>query len=289
MEKATLPLFQENADAVKRQYAPVIQNIFLDAEALARVLAEKSCRLARQEKSLFLLVPRHDSFYDLLYLSAGPAELATDLQSFLRSSPDLPNLRASVIGKEGQVEPMVDAFARNGFFLGRKIARMRNYVDINHLEEQIALLCDEDCEVGYAGPGEEQAVLDLLLEEFDPRSDNLPELGEIAENIRKNQVIVIREEGKIIGLHYYTMQNSMSYGWYDVINRAFRNKHLYLHMMCFQYELWKSREMPVRSYSWRDVNNKRLMALARQSNQLPDGVYIYNMLLDSTPAQGPRI
>lgn len=282
MEKATPSLFQESADAVKRRYAPVIQNIFLDAGALARVLEEKPCKLARQDKSLFLLVPRHESFYDLLYLSAGPVELAADLHRFLLSSPGLPNLRASVIGKEGQVEPVVEAFARHGFFLGRKIARMRNFVDIHKVEEQIVSLCEEEkCEIGYALPGEEQAVLNLLLEEFDPRSDNLPELGEIAENIRKKQVIVIRDEGKIIALHYYTIQNSMSYGWYDVITRAFRNKHLYLHMMRFQYELWKNRERPVRSYSWRDVNNKRLMALARRSNQLPDGVYIYNMLLDT--------
>lgn len=285
MEKATLTLFQESADSVKRRYAPVIQNIFLDAGGLARVLEEKECRLARQEKSLFLLIPRHTSFYDLLYLSAGPAELAGDLQSLLQASPGLPNLRASVIGKEGHVEPVVEAFAAHGFSLGRKIARMRNHMDVHNLEGQIALLCDDDeCDIGYAEPGEEQAVLDLLLEEFDPRSDNLPEIGEIAENIQKKQVIVIRDEGKIIALHYYTMQNSMSYGWYDVITKAFRNRHLYLHMMRFQYELWKNRELPVRSYSWRDVNNRRLMALARQSNQLPDGVYIYNMLLDTAKA-----
>lgn len=286
MEKANINLFAQNMDRLKYCHAPVIHNIFQSATELEDIMDEKECLLSPYERTLILLVPRHRSFYEMLYASADTHSLKEDLAVFLDAYSGPLNLRASIIGREKQTAPVVECFAGSGFSLGRKIARMRNHFDINNLEKQIKEMCESqlademDFEIDFARPGDEKAVLDLLREEFDQRSDNLPELAEIAQNIDKGQVIVIRKNDKIIALHYFTMQNSMAYGWYDVIQKAYRRQHLYLYMMRFQYKFWKDRDDPVRSYSWRDVNNKRLMALAARSNQLPDGVYIYNMLLD---------
>ena len=53
-------------------------------------------------------------------------------------------------------------------------------------------------------------------------------------------------------------------------------------MMLFLYKYWAKQDVVLRSYSWRDVANKRLMALAHQCNQIQDGVYIYNMIFNNT-------
>lgn len=282
MQRADIGIFAQYEKDIKQ--SSVIHNIFQDANELANSMRERECMLYKGEKSMFLLVPKHNLFYEILYLSANPDTLKKDLASFM-DNYNLPlALRASLIGREQPTESIASLFLDCGFILGRKIARMRNYSDEKDIRDLIALLCeDEICEVGFAVPGEESRILEILAAEFDPRADNLPELPEIRDNIERRQVIVIRVEGRIIALHYFTMRNNICYGWYDVIEKNYRQKHLYLHMMLFQYDYWKDKEA-LRSYSWRDVNNKRLMALAKQSNQVPDGVYIYNMLYDNKPA-----
>ena len=51
----------------------------------------------------------------------------------------------------------------------------------------------DESNVEFAVHGDEQDILDLLLSEFDIRSDNLPELSEIAANISRKQVLLFEK------------------------------------------------------------------------------------------------
>ena len=281
MQAATINLFATYSDELKSLCLPVVHNIFQDSNAVSKLMEEKNCLINRTNNSFFLLIPRHDFYYDMLYMSADRGSLYNDLNTFLKEqNPDY-RFRTSIIGHELPAGEIADIFTQCGFTLGRKIARMRNLNYEKDIEGLSALRCDdEQYAVEFAVKGDEQGIFDLLMAEFDIRSDNVPELTEISENIRNKQVVLIRNEEKIMALHYFTRQHSCVYGWYDVIIKEYRKRHLYLYIMRFLYNYWKKEEKAMRSYSWRDVANKRLMQLARQCNQVPDGVYIYNMLYD---------
>lgn len=279
MQAATIDLFVKHSDELKKLSIPVLHNIFQDINELGKLIEKRSCLIKRINNSFFLLAPRHDFYYDILYMSTDMKNLFDSLNIFLGEYRSDYQLRASIIGHDPSAGEIADIFIKCGFTLGRKIARMRNLNDEKEIEKLIALLCDEnEYNVEFATTGDEQSIHNLLLSEFDIRSDNLPEISEISKNIRDKQVVVIRNVNEIIALHYFTCHRSCVYGWYDVIRKQYRKNHPYLYIMLFLYKYWKEKKKFIRSYSWRDVANKRLMKLARQSNQVPDGVFIYNML-----------
>ncbi len=281
MKTEIFDLFVQYSEEIKFLHSPVIHNIFLDANILRKITIEKECAIYKIKNSMFLLIPRHNIYYDVLYMSTDTSALKESIKIFIHEYHHKYQLRISVIGHEKSSDLLAGILNDCGFRLGKKIARMRNLGDERDLKHLIELLCDEKIEgVEFAKKEDAQGVFDLIMTEFDIRSDNIPELCEIEENISKNQVVVIKNNNKVVALHYFTIKNSCAYGWYDITSKEYRQSHMYLHISLFLYNYWKDKNKIVRSYSWRDIANKRLMNLARQSNQVPDGVYIYNMIYD---------
>lgn len=286
MRPATMELFAYCADSLKASHASLLHNIFQDSNKLNELLQNKNCLLYNTPEIIFLLIPLHNIYYDFLYMATDLEALHHNLLLFLRENGVPLPLRASIIGKEPYAGEAAEVFEQAGFSLGRRIARMRNLNDAKNMEKNVRYMREDSSQdesnVEFAVHGDEQDILDLLLSEFDIRSDNLPELSEIAANISRKQVLVIRKNARIVALHYFTRQNASVYGWYDVTRKEFRKNYLYQDMMLFLYKYWAKQNVVLRSYSWRDVANKRLMALARQCNQIQDGVYIYNMIFNNT-------
>lgn len=288
MHKADINSFSKKLDEIKAVSTKAVHNIFLNSCSLEKIMHEKDCLLFMYEKSLFFLIPRHDQFYDVLFCSTSENELKKDIPRFLSDYDGALDLRASIIGKDDISSNMANLFAGHGFVLGQKLARMRNSPPSEKLKAIIAEFVQErKYEVEYAKPGDENEVLSLLKTEFDARSDNLPEVNEILENIKLNQVLVVRDNGKIILAHYFETRNSMEYCWYDVIEKKYRKDNVYYYLQDFIVKLHEKRKNPVRRFSWRDASNKRLMDHARKCNSEPDGVYIYNMLYNIIKKDNP--
>lgn len=266
----------ERMDAIRAAHAGTVHNIFLDARQLAGLAARPDSLTLVGDSSVFVLVPKHGAFYDILFMAASGDALRAALPP-LADRLDMP-ARVSLVGAERACADLAEIWYLSGFRLGKKIARMHNLEDVKEIEKKLEEHQDLPWQAEFAVPGDEWAILDLLLTEFDPRSDNLPELADIADNIRKKQVFVIRDGARIVSVHYFTRKGAIAYGWYDITRKEYRKKLLYFSMLHFQYKFWKTQPEAKRSYSWRDTANTRLMALARACSQFSDGVYIYNLL-----------
>lgn len=261
----------------------ITHNLFLDGHELKNMASLPATRLIPAPDSVFLLNRKHGQWDDILFATKDLSSLQKDLGSLI---PHLTSpAKVSIIGAEQAGQAIADIFSSAGFSLGRKIARMRNHEDMQELKKKIETSEEEQerekeagWEVDFAMEGEEAQVLELLQSAFDLRADNLPQLEEIRDNIERKQVFVIRDQDKLVACHYFTKKNNMAFGWYDITAREYRKKFLYFYMLKFQYKFWENEPKVKRSYSWRDCNNKRIMALAAQSSQFPDGVYIYNMI-----------
>ena len=147
---------------------------------------------------------------------------------------------------------------KSGFVRTKRLARIRAKFDATRKALCEKLTAPIPYTPEFALPGDEQEILDLLLEEFDPVADNLPTLAEIRENIEKQQVAILRNEGKILSLHYFTIHNSIYYGWYDITRKEYRGDFLFLKIELFVSDHFQKNGIRFkRAYGWRDITNKR--------------------------------
>lgn len=274
-------LFCAKYDRIKIENRDVFTNIYLDFNAIKEFFITKTCIMHEDGNCLLLLVLRHDSFYELFYICDAYTSLHTCIYSLLRLNICFP-VRATIAGKdEKHNNKLVTCFSDNGFYLAKKMIRTRSKRPKEEIIEAMRVLAGDLCrDVSFANENDAYEVLALLTENFDIIKDNIPEYEDIVENINKNQVTILRQDGKIASLHYFTIHNNILHGYFDVTRKEFRGaKALFLAIAIFEYDYFKARNMNVaRAIGWRDVTNSRLIKYADRSSQKADGVYVYNML-----------
>lgn len=288
MRAATLETYSAAYDTLRTRHPRVAGNIFLHAARLAQMFNSKKCLLETTETSLFLLVPRH-MFHDLLFLTADAASLPEALGTWLPDWPETAPLRVSVIGREPEAGAMAGEFETAGFSLVKKLLRMRLELPDEKLLQAMRPFAEEVRDLlGFAQPGDEAEILDILRESFDPMGDNLPELEEIRECINKRGIAVARKDGRILSLHYFGVQSGVHHSFYDVTRREYRGgTGFFMALAVFVHDELAARGIRCsRSLGWRDAARKKLLRHAQKSNQTPDGIVIYNM---RWPAGAPAL
>ncbi len=254
-----------------------LTNMMLDSYKLREVLQQKQCFFFYAENCLFILIPFHNSHYDVLYLATDEQALKNAIVEFLASYKEKKILRLSVIGKEPMAEKTANLFVENGFTLGKCLARTTVSGESFKAKKAISDLVDEDIQVGFAKEEHAEQILDILLENFDISSDNIPELEEIRTNIKKNQIVAIIINNQVASFIYYEIINNMLFSYYDVTRKEYRNRFLLLYIGNFLADYFKEKQKVKRAFAWRDKANKRLIKYAALNNEFPDGVYLYNM------------
>lgn len=278
MQHATFEQFSAAHDALKARVRCTLTNLFQDGHELRVLLAEKKCLLHTAEKSLFLLVPYHDAYYDLLYLAADAPTLEDGLRELLKAYTEPLALRGSCIGREPQAGDMAEIFRSQGFALTKKLLRMRATPPPQKILDAMRPYAEEyrDC-MSFAGPEDAEEIFALLKEEFDIVADNLPELESIRQNILKKGVAVLRWENTIASLMYFQKHKNTIHGLYDVTRRQYRRQGFFMALVIFLKDHDEPRQK-LRVYGWRDAARQKLVKYAKENNQLPDGIVIYNML-----------
>lgn len=287
MRPATLEAYSAAHDALKSRYPRLSGNIFLDASRLEAAFKSRPCLLHEGEKSLFLLLPRH-SFHDVLYLTGDAASIPGELAECLGAWTGSSHLRVSVIGREPEAGAMAAQFQNAGFSPLKKLLRTRLRLPDDNIRAAMRPFAEEVRDfLGYARPGDEEEILEILRESFDPMGDNLPEPGEIRESIDEGGVAVVRKDGKILSLKYFTVQGGVLHSLYDVTREEYRGGNGYFMALAVfvQDELEARGIRCTRSLGWRNAEQKKLLRHAKKSNEQPDGIVIYNMC---RPGASPR-
>ena len=59
-------------------------------------------------------------------------------------------------------------------------------------------------------------------------------------------------------MHYFTIQNSIYYGWWDITRKEYRGDFLFLKVEIFVNDHFQKNGLRFkRAYGWRDITNKR--------------------------------
>ena len=178
---------------------------------------------------------------------------------------------------------LADIFESHGFVKKGKILRLQSGKKgissiLPILKEMVSTLPSDLKNVCYAEPGEEEKIQKLLLTEFDPVVDSVPEIEEIAEDIRKHFIIVVKDgNDNVIALRYFSesMDGAVCNLIYEVTDRIYRKTSVFLQIFIFFAEERKRIGKEYKKvYGWRNVHKNNLIKFSKSMDEFPDGTVI---------------
>lgn len=281
MERANDKNFFAACDALKQKTPLRVSNLFLDNRQICKKIANNACYFLQSGASLFFLVPFHGVMYNLYFLSATPEALASDLSSLMQEFNFSSPLCTSVIGRKEQCAPILSALGANGFMEQNILLRTVCKKPEEKILKAMRLLAADHLEaVSFAKEEDAEELLGLLCEEFDIVENNIPDLGEIKEDIRNNRIVVIREGHIIAAMHYFDVENGISHSYFDVVRKEFRGGNgMIFALYIFKLDYFKREGAKINRFlAWRDTSRPRLIKNAGKSNERPDGIVIHHLL-----------
>ena len=274
--------FVESYDSLKSK-GRLITNFLMNFNELKKALENKNCDLFISDNSLFLLISCY-SFRELYYFSSSEESLELDLASLIKNNEIKYGLKVRQVTRNEIVEKKIAyIFESHGFVKKGKILRLQSGKKgissiLPILKEMVSTLPSDLKNVGYAEPGDEEKIQKLLLTEFDPVVDSVPEIDEIAENIRKQFIIVVKDENdNVIALRYFSesMGGAVCNLIYEVTDRIYRKTNVFLQIFIFFAEERKRIGKEYKKvYGWRNVHKNNLIKFSKSMDEFPDGTVI---------------
>lgn len=282
----TLDVFVKEYDRLKSK-GSLLTNFLLNFHDLQKNIEKKECELISYDNSMFLFIPSY-SFRELYYFSTSEECLQSDLYVLVKDNlnqGDNSGVKIRLVTKNENTEKKLSSlFDSLGFEKKGKILRLQSgigkrkgiseYLDI--LKEMVSSLPDNLKHVGYAEPGDEEKIQMLLLTEFDPVIDSVPELDEIAEDIKKQFIIVVKDDlNNVIALRYFSVSLGVCSLIYEVTDKKYRKTCVFLQIYIFFIEEQKKANKEFKKiYGWRNELKCNLLKFSKSMDESPDGTVI---------------
>jgi len=270
MEKMNYADYVSVIDKLKQQHKRTETNNFVLADKFKELLEVGNCWGIATSGCVFVAVPRHDTFYQLYYHAVGSDDIAEGLHLIDEQYGEELPLSCTVIGKERYVEEIVPVFLNAGYKLRKKIRRY-NIVYVQKAktwETTARFACNEDAE----------EIFELLTNNFDIYSEQIPSVDEIRQNAEKEQIVVVRCDNKIATLSYFEIHNKTLHRIFDYTRPEYRKSLIYLGIEPFLERVFEEKNIKInRSYGWRDMENKKLNRISEMFNNIAEDVVLYTV------------
>ena len=166
-----------------------------------------------EECDLYLY--EEESFCSLYYVATTIESLNAAISKLL---PTLSTTMVTdLVGMEAQIEPLVELFKNNGFTLRRELTRMSCIGVGDQFRQDEAMVQKGDVD-------NVAEIRQLLVDFFDPLSEQLPSEEELMHYIENNGIYVCRMEGRIAGFIIFELTKSSFYLRHWFTHPGFRNK-----------------------------------------------------------------
>lgn len=191
-----------------------ISNLFLNSDKYSLWIEKKELFYQATTEGYFILRSNSGVSY-LFYITTDEFQLRKGLQEI---TPQIKNtVMVDVLG-DGKIESVKQVFFDNHFILYEEINRMSRIglPDSNHSEVGVT----------FAEPEDSVAILQLLHSNFNPLSEQIPEIEEIAHYIQNKWVLVYKQEHKIAGFIIFELTGVTLYLRYWFVLPQFREMHI---------------------------------------------------------------
>jgi len=276
VEKATFDNYTEAIVGIKHRFGKLITNCLITTEKM-QILNEKgNCALFTSDTCAFFAVPEHDMLYRLYFHSADNKHLSSGLSIIGKEFSSNKPLVCSITGTTEYAQSFIPTFKDNGFTLRR---RMRRFVYIKSEKNDFSGYKGES-RATFAKASDTDEIYNMLVCYFDVYTQAIPELASIKENAEKDQISVIKKDGKIAALLYYEVHGSSLYNIFEVVDESFRGELINIELMAHRDEHIKIKGYNIKlQYGWRDMDNDKLIKLgefhAKRWGTRPGDTVIY--------------
>jgi hypothetical protein len=174
--------------------------------------------LYEQGEGVALFVRKDRDFGHLYFCAASPAALQRALETFpmIKTHP----LVADLIGPEAALEELVELLESAGFRVYKRLFRMARTI-----APASPAAVGRDPRIMIAGRSDCQSILNLMLQSFDCRAEQIPMLYEIEEAVEARRILIVQCGGALAGLLFFETQGLTSTLRYWLIAPEFRDQH----------------------------------------------------------------
>lgn len=161
-----------------------------------------------------LVIRQYAGFNDFSFIATSPETLGHTLEDFFLSRNGI--YVTDLIGLSNQIKPIKLLFEEKGFTLRRTLQRM------------IKIGIDADSRIDsdyivYPSYEDISKIREILLENFDFLSEQIPSCDELSRYIDKKQIYLYKKDSEIAGMIIFELTPMAFYLRYWFTNPKFRN------------------------------------------------------------------
>jgi ribosomal protein S18 acetylase RimI-like enzyme len=195
-----------------------VTNFFAGRKQIESWVSRNALSCLRTGRCLWIL-RRDRDFQHLFYFAADVGALDEGLKA-LNEARNGAILAIDLVGRRDDVRSLADLFRGHGFADQAVLIRMSRQANSNLPDES------DRGEVGFAGPADAPAILELLERLFDRFSKQIPDLDEIRDAISRNSILVCRQGMAIAGLLFFETAGLTSTLRYWCVDATFREQRV---------------------------------------------------------------
>ena len=191
-----------------------VSNFFLN-EPKHTLWIGKGVLFAEWVGDTYFIIKQNAGFWNVFYTSTSIDALTASLQAFSQNHHDC-TLMLDIVGRKDSCEQVASCLASIGFGDYCRLVRMWTKTP-----EQSELATNN---VSFAAKDDAATVHALLHQFFDEQTEQLPYLEELEDLAATNQVLILKQDGKLAGFVVFELSKVSLYLRYWFVHPDFRNQ-----------------------------------------------------------------
>ena len=199
-----------------RQQGPrYLTNFYLDESKVKALIDDNGLYCVKQDGCL-LLLRQNDDFYNLYFLANSVAGIAAAVGALKLEAKAVVDL----IGREEDLGELAAVFRGHGF---RDYAM---YQRMSKVGNDIGPTVVADERVVFAGSEDAETIHHIISTKFDKYSEHLPTLAEIRTMIDNKTILIIKEQGEIIGIRIFEKNGLTAHARFWYVDPSYREQRI---------------------------------------------------------------
>ncbi|MGE6487383.1 GNAT family N-acetyltransferase [Paenisporosarcina sp. NPDC076898] len=251
----------------RRNKKNFITNSFFNMQQLKSMLDMESINVKKSEDVIIIL--NEEEQLIRLYFYATSLESLIQIRNILPGNFNKPVV-AEIIGKGTQIENVLTELRKVNFKQHNKLIRM-NRVGQEYSEKNIS-------NVSIAIENQVSEIMDILYGEFDIYTSHLPTKEKLLTSIKNQEIAVVIEQDKIVGLAYFeSLGERLNYLYQIVVDQKFRGQGIADSLLIYKF---KHSPKDVACQLWVEINNQYAIDKYHKYNFVEDGLVDYIMIFE---------
>lgn len=203
---------------IKRIDKRIFTNFFFMDDEKKILISNKRLYIVDNDNLLLIFI-KNTNFYRLYYYSNAMESLKNGLKKLDMNSEK--KIVADLVGRKNDLSQMVDLFLESGFNLQTTFYRMAKINDNN-----ITYSIDENLNLSFADYEDSKLIYKKVTKNFNELTEHLPSIEDIKLAIKKENILVVKDNGDIIAYLIFDRTSETSIYRYWYVDELYRGQKI---------------------------------------------------------------